>query len=109
MNKVAVVTGGNRGIGLETAKQLAEKGLTVILTARDAAKGNKIVDDFKKKKLDMHFHQLDVTKAESISKLIKFIEKEFGRLDVLVNNAGIFPDETWTTNVLKTSVDTLRE
>jgi NAD(P)-dependent dehydrogenase (short-subunit alcohol dehydrogenase family) len=108
-NKVAIVTGGNRGIGLETAKQLAEKGLIVILTARDSAKGKSLVDDFKKKKLDIHFHQLDVTKTESIAALIKFTEKEFGRLDVLVNNAGIFPDESWSTPILKTSVDTIRE
>ncbi len=109
MSKIAIVTGGNRGIGLETAKQLAEKGLTVILTARDSSKGKSIVEDCKKKKLDMHFHELDVTNPESISKLIKFVGKEFGRLDVLVNNAGIFPDENWSTPILKTSVDTVRE
>jgi len=109
VSKIAIVTGGNRGIGLETAKQLAEKGLTVILTARDSSKGKSIVEDCKKKKLDMHFHELDVTNPESISKLIKFVGKEFGRLDVLVNNAGIFPDENWSTPILKTSVDTVRE
>jgi NAD(P)-dependent dehydrogenase (short-subunit alcohol dehydrogenase family) len=108
MNKVAIVTGSNRGIGLETAKQLAEKGLTVILTARDASKGKSIANDFKNNKLDVHFHELDVTNLESIAKLIKFTEKEFGRLDVLVNNAGIFPDKNWSTDVLKTHVDTVR-
>jgi len=109
MKKLAVVTGSNRGIGLETAKQLAQKDLTVILTARDSKAGQGLVEDFKKKKLDFHFHQLDVTNSQSIASLIKFTEKEFGRLDILVNNAGIFPDQTWSTEVLKTEIETVRE
>jgi len=109
MKKVAIVTGANRGIGLEAVKQLAELGLTVILTARDSKKGKTAAESLTKKNLDVHFHELDVTDSKSITNLIKYVEKEFGRLDILVNNAGIFPDKTWTTSFLNTPIDTIRE
>jgi NAD(P)-dependent dehydrogenase (short-subunit alcohol dehydrogenase family) len=90
--KIAVVTGANRGLGLEITRCLAEKGILVVLAARDQAKGLKAAEDFQKDELTVRFHELDVTSAASISVFGDFLEKEFGRCDILVNNAGILPD-----------------
>lgn len=91
--KIALVTGGNRGIGLEICHQLADKGMQVILTARSEEKGKKAVKELSKKSGTFSFYRLDVTKDEEIRQLKSSIEKEFGRLDVLVNNAGIMIDK----------------
>jgi NAD(P)-dependent dehydrogenase (short-subunit alcohol dehydrogenase family) len=107
--KIALVTGANKGIGFELVKELAEKNFTVILTARDAKKGKAASDELKKKNLDVIFHQLDVTSEKSVETLKTFLEKEFGRLDVLVNNAGIFPDKNFDAEGLKVKVETIRE
>lgn len=90
--KIAVVTGANRGLGYETCKQLAQQGYQVILTSRDAAKGQDATERLKAEGLDAVYHQLDVTDLDSIRQLAQFIEKEFGCLDVLVNNAGVLLD-----------------
>lgn len=90
--KIAVVTGANRGIGLEICRQLAQKRITVVLTARDESKGKEAAGKLKKQGLDVVFHQLDVTDEKSIRQLAQFVAKEFGRLDILVNNAGIMID-----------------
>lgn len=89
---VAVVTGAYRGLGLETCRQLAEAGYSVVLTARKTQAGRDAADKLQKSDLDVTFHQLDVLQQESIDELADFLTKQFGRLDVLVNNAGIFPD-----------------
>lgn len=91
-DKIAVVTGANRGIGFEICRQLAQKGLTVILTSRDATKGKKAVDELKKQNLNVDYQVCDVTDANSIQKLKEYVERKYGRCDILVNNAGIFPD-----------------
>lgn len=87
--KIAVVTGANRGIGKEIARALAVHGVKVILTARDPEKGLATVSRLSLQKLDVLFHQLDVTSEASIAELTSFISREFGRLDILVNNAGV--------------------
>ena len=89
-NRVALVSGGNRGIGLETCRQLADKGYTVVLGSRDEQQGQ---DAAEKLDGDVRARQLDVTDEESVGRLVESIEEEFGRLDVLVNNAGISNDE----------------
>lgn len=87
--RYAVVTGANKGIGLETVRQLATAGVTVILTARNGNRGKEATLKLHQSGLsNVVFHQLDVLEAESIKSLAKFIETEFGRLDILVNNAG---------------------
>ncbi|CAO2046764.1 unnamed protein product [Urochloa humidicola] len=88
--RVAVVTGGNRGIGLEICRQLASSGVVVVLTARDVEKGSRALEELKNSGLsDVIFHQLDVADKTSITQLAEFVKAKFGKLDILVNNAGI--------------------
>jgi NAD(P)-dependent dehydrogenase (short-subunit alcohol dehydrogenase family) len=93
-NKIALVTGANRGLGFETCLQLAQLGLTVILSARDVIKGQVAAKQLVDKGLDVLFYQLDVSNQSNISKIASQIEQQFGRLDILVNNAAILYD-TW--------------
>ncbi|MEU4744009.1 SDR family NAD(P)-dependent oxidoreductase [Actinosynnema sp. NPDC023658] len=86
---VAVVTGGNRGIGLEVCRQLAALGHVVVLTARDAAKAEAAAGV-----LGVDHHQLDVTDDVSVAVLAEHLADRYGRVDVLVNNAAIHYD-TW--------------
>ncbi len=89
MQKIALVTGANKGIGYEVARELGQLGYKVILTARDEAKGKAAAQRAGK---NIIFMPLDVTDENAIKTLAKYIEQEFGRLDVLVNNAGVFLD-----------------
>ncbi|CAM6114121.1 unnamed protein product [Calypogeia fissa] len=87
---LAVVTGGNKGVGFETVRQLANAGVATILTARDESRGVAAVDKLKAQGLDnVLFHPLDVTDATSAAKLASWIKEKFGGFDILVNNAGI--------------------
>lgn len=88
MATVALVTGGNRGIGKEVCRQLVDLGYTVIIGSRDEAKGRKVAKELGGQPL-AHAVQLDVTSTESIQRARRYVEKEFGVLDVLINNAGI--------------------
>ncbi|HEY5931027.1 MAG TPA: SDR family NAD(P)-dependent oxidoreductase [Burkholderiales bacterium] len=97
--RLAVVTGSNKGIGLEVCRQLARKGLRVVLTSRDQAKGLKAQAVLEKEGLDVLYHELDVTEKNSIAVLAKFLEGEHDRVDVLVNNAGILVGK-YETSVL---------
>ncbi|XP_010052778.2 (+)-neomenthol dehydrogenase [Eucalyptus grandis] len=87
--RYAVVTGANKGIGLEICRQLASKGIEVILTARDKQRGLGAVKGLEESGISVIFHQLDVTDAGSIARLAEFIDTSYGRLDILVNNAGV--------------------
>ncbi|XP_078513015.1 carbonyl reductase [NADPH] 1-like [Lissotriton helveticus] len=89
--RVAVVTGGNKGIGLATVRTLCQqfKG-DVYLTARDPKLGESSVKKLEEEEgLTSHFHQLDITDLQSIRTLKDFMKKEYGGIDVLINNAGI--------------------
>lgn len=88
--RVALVSGGNRGIGLEVCRQLAEGGLTVVLGSRDEERGREAAEGLPG---EVVVHQLDVADAASVEKIAASIEQDFGRLDVLVNNAGISNDD----------------
>ncbi len=105
--RVAVVTGANRGIGLEICRQLAQEGIYTILTSRDEVKGQSARQELVREGLEIGYHQLDVTDPESIQRLAGYIEKEHGRLEILVNNAGIAIDKG--TGVLHTDLETLRQ
>lgn len=87
--KVALVTGANKGLGLEIARQLGEQEFTVVLSARDAAKAEEATGKLRNEGLDAHSLKLDVTDATDIAELPAYFQRKFGRLDVLVNNAGI--------------------
>lgn len=87
--RVALVSGGNRGLGLEIVRQLAGKGIAVILGSRDEEAGRVAAEDIEG---DVHVRRLDVTDEKSVERLAGSIENEFGRLDILVNNAGIAND-----------------
>ena len=113
MDKIAIVTGGNRGIGLETCRQLGRLGMHVILCARNADKGRAAAEELQGHGLNVEFQQLDVTSAEQVEALALRLQERFGRVDALVNNAGVFPDPFSSgmpaSSVLNASIDTLRE
>jgi NAD(P)-dependent dehydrogenase (short-subunit alcohol dehydrogenase family) len=107
----AVVTGAYRGLGLETCRQLAARGYRIVLTARREAEGRAAVDALTGAGRDVRFVALDVTDEASRLALRDRIQADFGRLDVLVNNAGIFPDPppgTPEASILVTGLDTIR-
>src|SRR5882757_2879656 len=87
--RVAVVTGGNRGIGQEICRQLVEQGLLVVLTARDREKARRAAGLLGSDAIPF---DLDVTSADGVHRLAEFLEGEMGGVDVLVNNAGVFLD-----------------
>src|SRR5437773_1644626 len=90
--RVAIVTGGNRGMGLETCRELAKLGLRVVLTSRDATQGEAAARQLVAKGLDVHSRALDVTNAASIASLAEDVARAFGCADVLINNAGVYLD-----------------
>ncbi|MEE8410451.1 MAG: SDR family NAD(P)-dependent oxidoreductase, partial [Myxococcota bacterium] len=92
--KVAVVTGGNRGLGFELCRQLALQGFSVLLTARDPARGEAAAAALRGEGHDVVFAPLDVTSDDDVRNLAGFCRDRYGRVDVLVNNAGINLDST---------------
>jgi NAD(P)-dependent dehydrogenase (short-subunit alcohol dehydrogenase family) len=107
VQQIAIVTGANRGIGLEVVRQLARKGMTVILGSRDLEKGTAAAAKLVDEGLQALPRQLDVADSDSITQLATQVEQEFGRLDVLVNNAGILYD-TWQ-QASTANLDTVQE
>lgn len=108
--KVAVVTGANRGLGFEACRQLARQGFKVVLTSRDRSKGQTAAETLQAEGLDVIAQVLDVTSPESIEQLRQFLQEEFGRIDVLINNAGIYPESgsSQDGSVLSVGIDTMR-
>ena|SRR5256885_2001162 len=92
IDRVALVTGANRGIGLEVTRQLAIRGFTTILGARDVQKGDEAARSLQQGRLKVIPVQLDVTDQQSIDAVKHLVEERFGKLDVLVNNAAILYD-----------------
>ena len=90
--KIAVVTGGNRGIGLEICRGLAGNGVHTVLCSRDLSAGERAAQLLRQGGGTIEARQLDVNQDESANELAMWIEKTFGRLDILVNNAGILID-----------------
>lgn len=91
--KVAIVTGANRGLGLEICRQLAAReDVRVLLTARNVRAGQKAARRLAEEGGDVHFYQLEVTDQNSVRRLVKHVADHFGRADILVNNAAVYPD-----------------
>jgi len=103
--RVAVVTGANKGIGLEIARQLGREGIAVYIGARDEARGREAAEKLRGEGLDAHPLRLDVTDETSVAAAAAQLEREPGRLDILVNNAGIAIDDGPPSRV---SMDALR-
>ena len=106
---VALISGANKGIGFETARQLGKLGYTVLLGSRDALKGEVAARQLRHEGLDARVVKLDVTRQGDIDAAVKLIEKDFGKLDVLVNNAGVMNEKGWTQNTTsETRLENLR-
>ena len=89
MEKVAFISGANRGIGFETAKKLAEKGIKVVLGSRDLNKGKDALEKLSSEGFDVDLVQYDAFDPESPHKVYDHIEKNYQKLDILINNAGV--------------------
>jgi NAD(P)-dependent dehydrogenase (short-subunit alcohol dehydrogenase family) len=116
MKKVVLITGAAKGLGFETAKQLGKKDFTVIVTTRTQQKSDETAAKLKTLGIDAFGAKLDVNNHEDIAKLVQYIGEKFGKLDVLVNNAGVqldFPGfmpgnstETVSMDILKQTFET---
>src|SRR5215469_772446 len=87
--RVALITGANKGIGFETARQLAQQGVKVLLGARNAARGEEAAAKLRAEGLDVEFIALDLDDPASYAAAAGQIEQRFGKLDILINNAGV--------------------
>src|SRR5689334_10906373 len=104
----AIVTGGNRGLGFETCKQLGRKGISVILTARNEAQGREAAERLKREGMIAEFRPLDVSRSESIDQFVRQIKSEGKAIDILVNNAGVLLDNVDDASSM-VSRETLRQ
>lgn len=107
--KVALITGANRGLGLETARKLGQQGITVLVAARELSKSEATAAALKKEGIDARSIKLDVNDPADYAAAAKSVEKDFGVLDILVNNAGIFLDNRGPNETSTTSEDVLRK
>jgi len=111
--KIALITGANKGIGLETAKQLGKLGVTILVGSRDLKRGEEAAEVLRGIGVDARAVKLDVVNAADRAAVAGYIDKEFGRLDILINNAGVMLDDMaagWAANsTSKTSPQVLRD
>lgn len=111
MKKIAIVTGASRGLGLGISEALAQRGFKVIMAMRNPDKAQKQVNSLKVKDLDVVPVKLDVSQEKSINDFIEQVRKEYGFVDVLVNNAGIMIDseDGGNSSVFKTKTSTIQK
>ena len=110
MTKIALVTGGNKGIGFETVRQLAGQNIKVLLGARNETEGKSAEETLRGESLDVTFIKLDISNSQDIENAKAFIENEFEQLDILINNAAVFLDSAWFgNNVESVPMKTLRD
>ncbi|WP_263360171.1 SDR family oxidoreductase [Acidicapsa ligni] len=107
--KIALITGANKGIGLETARQLGKLGITILVGVRDLAKGEAALAELKKDGVVAKLLKLDVDDPADYKKAFEAIEQEFGVLDILINNAGILIDSRSGNATSTTSPELLRK
>jgi NAD(P)-dependent dehydrogenase (short-subunit alcohol dehydrogenase family) len=106
-SKIALVTGANKGLGFEICRQLAQQGCTVLLGARDEARGRAAASQLTSEGLDVRFILLDMEKPSTFEAVCRFITGEFGQLDVLINNAGFAID--WEYKADAVPLDMIRK
>ncbi len=107
-NKIALITGANKGIGYEVARQLGKRGMTILVGARNETLGREAAEKLKAEGVDARFVRLDVTEQTTLEHAASEIEREFGKLDVLVNNAGIADMSEATTPPSQLEIGVLR-
>ncbi len=105
--RIALVTGANRGLGFETCRQLAQCGFHVLLTARDFYQGEQAEARLRAERLEVTFYQLDVTRLDQVEQVKQAVIDKYGRLDVLVNNAGILLEPE--ANVLDVALEAVEQ
>lgn len=97
---VVLISGANKGLGLETARQLGKMGYKVLMGARNADKGKAAADKLRGEGLDVVAVKLDVNSQQDVNAIARLIDEQFGGvLDVLVNNAGTMVEKSWTNNI----------
>ena len=101
--KVALITGGNRGLGLQTARELGRLGIHLILGVRDHKKGNAAVAELKKEGFHAEVVRLDVADLSTHAGAYDYIEKYHGKLDILINNAGIWKESATSSSYVPDS------
>jgi NAD(P)-dependent dehydrogenase (short-subunit alcohol dehydrogenase family) len=109
-DRVAFITGGNKGIGLETARQLGKLGITVVIGSRDLEKGAAAANKLKGEGIQADVLRFDVTESADYQAAYNYFDQRYGRLDILVNNAGIAKENFLAGNkTSSTPAETLRE
>lgn len=108
--KVALITGANKGLGFEMSRQLGQDGVTVVIAARDLGKAEEATEKLRVEGIAAQAVALDVTDGASIQAAVKSLEERFGKLDILINNAGIMVETEWGENSTATlPLDTIRK
>jgi NAD(P)-dependent dehydrogenase (short-subunit alcohol dehydrogenase family) len=92
-NRIALITGANKGIGFEVARQLAQKGIHILLGSRDESRGKKAVEQLISENLPVSFIQIDVTNQSTIDAAVTEVTNRYGYLDILINNSGVYVKE----------------
>ncbi|WP_342415561.1 SDR family oxidoreductase [Paenibacillus sp. FSL R10-2782] len=110
-SKIVLITGGNKGIGFETARQLGNMGYEILIGARSEEKGHEAVTFLETENIKAKTVVLDVTNPSSVLSAVEWIEQEYGYLDILINNAGVFfegntPPSELELSVLKNTYET---
>jgi NAD(P)-dependent dehydrogenase (short-subunit alcohol dehydrogenase family) len=107
--KIAFITGGNRGIGLETARQLAQTGVEVVIGSRDAKQGKTAAEKLRAEGLNVDAIRFDITKRADYKEAYDYFDKKYGKLDILINNAGVSKEAFGSNTSSTVSPSTLRE
>jgi len=105
--KIALITGANKGLGFEMARQLGLAGVTVVLAARDPQKGEAAAEKLRNEGLDARFLKLDVTNKADYETAAAFLDQKYGHLDILINNAGISAEGLGTGRATATSSEVI--
>lgn len=108
-NTIAFITGGNRGLGLETARGLGKQGVTVIIGVRDLSKGDAAIKELKQEGINAEAVVFDALNPSTFQDVYKYIERKYGKLDILVNNAGVALGPLFGNNASTASQDLLKK